>query len=36
MNQAWAIPAPVTPFRALMRGGVRVAAILKAHGRVSG
>ena len=30
VNQA-AIPAPVTPFHALMRGGVRVAAILKAQ-----
>ena len=29
--QIWRIRAPETPFHALMRGGVRVAAILKAQ-----
>jgi hypothetical protein len=29
--QTWSIRAPETPFHALMRGGVRVAAILKAQ-----
>ncbi|WP_322022998.1 class I SAM-dependent methyltransferase [Burkholderia sp. BCC1977] len=31
VDQTWHIRAPETPFHALMRGGVRVAAILKAQ-----
>lgn len=31
VNQTWSIRAPETPFHALMRGGVRVAATLKAQ-----
>lgn len=31
VDQIWSIRAPETPFHALMRGGVRVAAILKAQ-----
>lgn len=31
VNQTWHIRAPETPFHALMRGGVRVAAILRAQ-----
>src|ERR1700740_2889706 len=30
-NQPWALPEPVSPFHALMRGGVRSAALLKAQ-----
>lgn len=31
VHQTWSIRAPETPFHALMRGGVRVAALLKAQ-----
>jgi len=31
VDQTWRIRAPETPFHALMRGGVRVAAVLKAQ-----
>lgn len=31
VDQTWSIRAPETPFHALMRGGVRVAAMLKAQ-----